>query len=110
MMVEMASSNTILQTIVPDDRRGRVMSYYTMAFVGMAPFGSLFAGTLAARIGAPLTLMIGGSCCVVGAVWFASQLKEIRKLVRPIYINLGILPSVAEGMQAAAALRTPPQE
>jgi len=110
MMVEMASSNTILQTIVPDERRGRVMSYYTMAFVGMAPFGSLFAGTMAARIGAPVTLMIGGCCCVLGALWFASQLKEIRKLVRPIYVSMGILPAVAQGMQVAAALRTPPEE
>jgi MFS family permease len=110
MMVNMASSNTILQTIAPDERRGRVMSYYTMAFVGMAPFGSLLAGTLAARIGAPATLFIGGIGCVAGGLWFAAHLKQLRSFVRPIYAKLGILPEVAAGIQAASALRTPPEE
>jgi MFS family permease len=109
MMVQLASCNTILQTIVPDERRGRVMSYYTMAFVGMAPFGSLFAGSLANRIGAQATVMISGACCAAGAVWFASRLRELRKLVHPIYVKLGIVPEVAEGIQAASLLRTPPE-
>ena len=76
-MVQMASSNTILQTIVEDDKRGRVMSFYTMAFMGMAPFGSLFAGTLASKIGAPNTLMIGGIACLFGSVFFALSLIHI---------------------------------
>jgi MFS family permease len=109
MMMQMASSNTILQTIVPDEKRGRVMSYYTMAFVGMAPFGSLFAGSLANRIGAPATIMISGVGCAAGAVWFAVRLKGLRNLVRPIYVKLGIVPEVAEGLHAASALRTPPE-
>jgi MFS family permease len=110
MMMQMASSNTILQTIVPDESRGRVMSYYTMAFVGMAPFGSLLAGGLANRIGAPTTILISGMCCVAGAFWFAALLKDLRQLVRPIYFRLGILPELAKGIQAASSLRTPSEE
>jgi MFS family permease len=105
MMQQMASSNTILQTIVPDERRGRVMSYYTMAFFGMAPFGSLLAGSLASRLGAPRTLFIGGVCCIVGAFWFWSKLPEIRRLVRPIYVTLGLVPEVATALQSASDMR-----
>ena len=94
VMQQMAASNTIIQTIVEEGKRGRVMSFYTMAFVGMAPFGSLLAGTLAHAVGAPLTVMLNGACCIVGAAWFATQLPSIRKLIRPIYIDLGILPPV----------------
>jgi len=70
MMVHVAASNTILQTIVDENKRGRVMSFYTMAFMGMAPFGSLFAGSLAHKIGAPNTFLITGVCCIIGAVWY----------------------------------------
>jgi MFS family permease len=94
MMQQMAASNTIIQTIVEDDKRGRVMSFYTAAFVGMAPFGSLLAGGLAHALGAPLTVMLNGVCCIAGAIWFASRLGAIRKLIRPIYMNLGIIPPV----------------
>ena len=104
MMQEMAASNTILQTVVPEDKRGRAMSFYSMAFAGTAPFGSLGAGYVAERIGAPMTLMIGGIACLLGAVWFTTQLKRIRELVRPIYVQLGILPEVATGIQAAASV------
>jgi MFS family permease len=110
MMMQMASSNTILQTIIPDERRGRVMSYYAVAFLGMAPFGSLIAGTLADRIGAPETLLISGVFCIAGAAWFASQLPHLRKLVRPIYVELGIIREVAQGMQTASSFQTPPEE
>jgi MFS family permease len=103
MMQQMASSNTILQTILEEDKRGRVMSYYAMAFTGMAPFGSLLAGTVADRIGAPATLLISGACCIAGAIWFATQLPVIRKLVRPIYMELGIIPEMASGIQHASA-------
>jgi MFS family permease len=103
MMQQMASSNTIVQTILEEDKRGRVMSYYAMAFTGMAPFGSLLAGTVADRIGAPATLLISGACCIAGAIWFAAQLPVIRKLVRPIYMELGIIPEVASGIQQASA-------
>ncbi len=93
MMQQMAASNTIIQTIVEDDKRGRVMSFYAMAFVGMAPFGSLLAGVSAHAIGAPLTVMLSGACCLAGAIWFATQVRTIRKLIRPIYVDLGILPA-----------------
>ena len=99
MMQQMAASNTIIQTIVEDSKRGRVMSFYAMAFVGMAPFGSLLAGVLANTMGAPRTVMLSGVCCVAGAAWFATQLPAIRKLIRPIYIDLGILPAANAVMQ-----------
>jgi MFS family permease len=104
-MQQMASSNTILQTITEDSKRGRVMSFYSIAFQGVAPFGSLTAGAIASRIGAPHTLTIGGAVCVCGAGWFAMQLPAIRKLVRPIYQQIGIIPEVATGIQAASVLR-----
>ncbi len=110
MMQTMAASNTVLQTIVDDDKRGRVMSFYSMAFQGVTPFGSLFAGMVASRIGAPYTLAIGGACCVAGAVWFHTKLPEIRQYIRPIYRQLGILPQIAEGLEAATLLQTPPQD
>ena len=110
MMQQMAASNTILQTIVPDDKRGRVMSFYSIAFQGVTPFGSLFAGMVADRIGAPPTLAIGGALCLAAAGWFASHLPSIRAVVRPIYVQLGIIPEVASGIQAASALQTPPEE
>jgi MFS family permease len=84
--------NTLIQTIVPEEKRGRTMSFYTMAFVGMAPFGSLLAGTLARAFGAPITLTINGLCCIAGGIWFATRLKYIRTLMHPIYVDLGILP------------------
>ncbi len=79
LMVQMALSNTSLQTIVDDDKRGRVMSFYTMAFMGMAPFGSLLAGSLAHRIGAPETLLLGGLACVAGALVCARNIPAFRK-------------------------------
>jgi MFS family permease len=99
MMVHMASSNTILQTMVDDDKRGRVMSLYTMAFMGMAPFGSLAAGSLAGSIGAPNTLIIGGASCLIASLMFAKKLPSIREMVRPIYIRKGILlePKIEKG-------------
>ncbi|HEX7792743.1 MAG TPA: MFS transporter [Vicinamibacterales bacterium] len=108
-MVQMASSNTVIQTIVDDEKRGRVMSFYMMAFLGTAPFGSLIAGWLSQRIGAPNALRIGGLCCIGGAIWFASALPSIRKAVRPIYVRLGILPEVASGIANAAELTVPPE-
>ncbi|MFZ1938744.1 MAG: MFS transporter [Terracidiphilus sp.] len=110
MMQGMAASNTIIQTIVSEDKRGRVMSYYTMAFVGMAPFGSLLAGTMAHAIpptpvgivagtvlsGAQWTVIINGAVVVIGAAWFFTRLPALRRAVRPIYQELGIIPSAKE--------------
>jgi len=97
MMVQMASSNTILQTMVDDDKRGRVMSLYVMAFMGTAPFGSLLGGILASRIGAPITLIIGGASCILGSFLFSKKLPLIREMVRPIYIRKGILSEREDG-------------
>jgi MFS family permease len=104
-MVQMAASNTI----VDEDKRGRVMSFYTMAFMGTAPFGSLLAGSVADSIGAPRTLFFGGLCCVLGALWFAKSLPSLRQEVRPIYVRIGILPQVAEGIQQTSELSVPPE-
>lgn len=109
-MVHMASSNTVLQTIVDDERRGRVMSFYMMAFLGATPFGSLVAGTLSARIGAPHTLLAGGMACLLAAGWFARELPALRAAVHPIYVRMGILPEVAAGLQGAAELSVPPEQ
>jgi MFS family permease len=98
MMQIMAGSNTIIQTIVSEDKRGRVMSYYTMAFMGMAPFGSLLAGTMASRFGAPSTVIFSGSAVLLGAAWFATRLPALRRQIRPIYLEMGIVPP-EEGIQ-----------
>ncbi len=105
MMVQMASSNTIIQTIVREEMRGRVMAFYTMAFMGTAPFGSLLAGALAARIGAPHTVLLGGTACILGGVVFSRALPRLRELVVPIYVDRGILPPIAAGLSDATALR-----
>jgi MFS family permease len=96
MMQGLAASNTVIQTLVPEDKRGRVMSYYTMAFVGMSPFGSLLAGALAHRFGASHAVMITGAFCLIGAAWFSTQLKSVRAVMKPIYIEMGILKSPSE--------------
>ncbi|HEX9081551.1 MAG TPA: MFS transporter, partial [Holophagaceae bacterium] len=92
MMQQMAASNTILQTIAEEDKRGRVMSYYAMAFQGTMPFGSLLAGWAADRIGASATLAVGGGLCLAGGAWFISRMSEVRRALRPVYTQLGILP------------------
>jgi MFS family permease len=111
MMQGMAASNTIIQTLTSEDKRGRVMSYYTMAFMGMAPFGSLLAGTMAHTIstthllihgapfilyGAQWTIIANGFVVVLGAFWFFTRLPSLRRVVRPIYQEMGILPPAEE--------------
>ncbi|RNI31310.1 MFS transporter [Rufibacter latericius] len=109
MILRMASSNTLLQTIVDDDKRGRVMSFYSMAFMGMAPIGSLLAGWVAERIGVAYTLLGCGIICLVSIVPFVRSLPRSRELVRPIYQRLGILPEIADGLQTASTLSSPPE-
>ena len=92
MMKAAAAANTVIQTIVEEDKRGRVMSYYMMAYMGASPLGSLLAGSLAPVIGAPRTVMLCGIGCVAGAVWFALQMPKLRPIIRPIYQQLGIIP------------------
>jgi MFS family permease len=93
MMQVATASNTIIQSLVTEDKRARVMSYYTMAFFGGAPFGSLLAGTLARGIGAPRTVIVTGAFCVLGAWWFTLELPHIRAIMRPIYQKMGLLPA-----------------
>jgi MFS family permease len=91
-MVQMAATNTVLQTLVDDRLRGRVMAFYTMAFFGTAPIGSLVAGVAADRFGAPWTIGVSGAVCVGAGLWLASRLPSLRAIVRPIYVERGILP------------------
>lgn len=112
MMVQMASSNTLIQSMVPDELRGRVMAVYSMMFMGMAPMGALLAGTLAGRLGAPLTVAFGGAACVVGAVAFWTRLPTLRGEARQLIVAQQMsggsppeemtapLPSVARGRSA----------
>src|SRR3954466_2338940 len=101
MMLQTAATNTVLQTILEEHMRGRVMAFYTMAVMGTAPFGALIAGALADRIGAPWTIAGGGLLCASAAAYFSTQLPKLREHIRPIYQRLGILPEVAEGIGAA---------
>jgi MFS family permease len=110
MMVQMAASNTVVQTLVDEDKRGRVMSFFAMAFFGTVPFGSLLAGSLAQRIGAPRTIGLGGIVCLVGAALFFRALPELRRHARPTYERLGILPEVAEGLQRASQPPVTPED
>ncbi len=90
MMLQMACSNTLIQTMVPDQLRGRVMSVYSMMFMGMAPFGAFFGGALAQRIGAPITVAIGGATCFLAAIWFGRALPELRIEARHLIIAQGL--------------------
>ena len=91
MMITMAAANTVIQTVVREELRGRVMAFYTMAFLGTAPIGSLIAGVAADRIGPQRTILLGGLSCIMAGVWFALSLPRLRELVRPIYVERGIL-------------------
>jgi MFS family permease len=90
-IIALAATNTVVQTLVPEHLRGRVMAFYTMAFLGTAPIGSLLAGLAAERIGAPATILAGGSACVLAGVWFRSALPRLREIVYPIYVERGLL-------------------
>ena len=91
-MVSAASTNTVLQTIVEDRMRARVMSIYMMSFLGVSPLGALAAGTLAERIGPPATLALGGALALVAAFSYWMNLPNIRLAIRPVYQKLGIVP------------------
>jgi MFS family permease len=105
VVVTTAGINTFLQTLVEEEMRGRVMSLFTMAFVGMSPLGSLLAGWLAVRFGAPTALGFGGAICIVVGGWFATRIPWLREIVRPVYVRRGIIPEVATGLQVANELR-----
>lgn len=105
VLVTTASVNTVLQTVVDEEKRGRVMSLYTTAFVGASAIGSMTGGWLASRIGPHVTVEIGGAACLVTAFWFARQIPDLRAMIRPVYARLGILPELATGVNRASELR-----
>lgn len=104
MMLQMASSNTIIQTIVDEDKRGRVISIYALSFMGTAPFGSFLAGSMASLLGAPKTLLFSGLLCIAGAIVFARRLPALQRLIHPIYVRLGIIPEVISEIEPASEL------
>ena len=95
MIIQLAAANTVLQTLVDDDKRGRVMSLYMMALLGMTPWGSLLAGALTARAGISVTLFFQGTASILIALVFAGQLPRLRAVVQPIYVRMGIIPEMA---------------
>jgi MFS family permease len=108
MMVHLASTNTVLQTIVDDDKRGRVMSLFATSHIGMVPLGGLLCGALAERIGAPRTVLLGGGLCLLFALIFWRSLPALRAEIRPVYVRLGIVPAsglaaVEQGLPSAEA-------
>lgn len=102
LMLHTASSNTILQTITDDDKRGRVMSFYTLAVMGTAPFGSLLAGSLAKIIGTNYTIFFGGISCIIGAIIFYRKLPGLKRIVRPVYVKMGLIPEVVTAIHTAS--------
>jgi MFS family permease len=112
MITNFAAANTILQTIVDDDKRGRVMSFLAMSFMGMTPFGVLIVGGLASRmsndpfVGAERTMLLMSGICLLASIRYWMNLGRIRKFIRPIYVQRGILPEIAEGLQIAGTPAT----
>lgn len=104
MMVQTSSSNALLQTIVDDDKRGRVMSLYTVCFMGMGPFGSLLTGYLASRWNASAAIGLGGAACVVVAALFATRLPALGRIVHPVYVRKGLVRESMPGDEAAGAI------
>jgi len=98
MVLSLSSINTMLQTIADENKRGRVMSFYAMALMGATPFGNLLAGTLASGVGINFALLISGTVTILSGVWFGMKLKSLRRYVRPIYVNKGILPGLPDDM------------
>ncbi len=105
MMTQTAASNTILQTITDDDKRGRVMGFYSMAIMGTAPFGSLMAGGLAKVAGAPFTILFVGTATVIGAFFFMKELPELMKIVQPVYVKMGVIPVAKSALQDASEVK-----
>ena len=101
MMVLSTVSNTVLQTIVDEEKRGRILSLYTMVFMGTAPVGSLVAGSMAMQLTAPQMVRIGGLCCLVGALVFARHLPALRAMVRPLAATRGLLQDTTVRAQTA---------
>ncbi len=98
MLTVLLATNTIVQTIVEEDKRGRVMSFHAMASIGVMPFGSLIAGALAARLGAPHAVLLSAGCCIVGSFFFARKAPLFRAATRPVYMALGLIKEIPAGV------------
>jgi len=109
-MAAMASSNAVLQTIVEDDKRGRVMSFYSMAFMGMTPLGSLLAGVMANKLGVRATLILSGLFCMSTSLIFLNKMPKLIKMIHPIYEKMGMTPELAKGISAASQLTAAPED
>jgi MFS family permease len=96
MMLQAAASNTILQTVVDENLRGRVMAFYSVAIMGMQPIGSLLAGIVAERISAQMTIFYGALACLAGALWLGVKRPMLAEYIRPIYIERGIIDLAAD--------------
>ena len=107
MISFLASGNTVLQTLVEDDKRGRVMALYSVAFMGMAPFGSLLAGWTASRIGVAHTMGLSGVFVLAGAAGFSSKLKEVSAHAAPVYTRLGLEAIAARELREAEQAERP---
>jgi MFS family permease len=103
MMIQMAAANTLIQTMVDEDKRGRVMGFFGMAFQGAAPFGSLLAGWAAGHVGVRMVVLGSGILVLLGSLIFATQLSALRRHARPVYARLGILPSAPAGVPTIPA-------
>jgi MFS family permease len=101
-MIMMASTNTLIQTIVDENMRGRVMSFYAMAFLGTSPLGSLASGVVADWVGVMHTIMLGGIACCLGALAFAFKLQRLRTLIQPIFEAKGVVTGMAVQKPASA--------
>jgi MFS family permease len=104
LMVQIAASNTLLQTIVEEDKRGRIMSFFTMAFLGMAPLGSLLTGYVAETLGIAFVFIMNGCIYLLSALVFFVLLPRLRELIRPIYMRLNIISPLVAGIEAASEL------
>ena len=110
MVTQFALSNTVLQTLVENDKRGRVMSLFTTAIMGMTPFGSLLGGTLAGKFGAPFTVGFCGMTCIAGGLYFALKLPALQRWTLSIYREKGLLPEITSGLEAAKEFPQLPQD
>ena len=107
-IVQMASCNTVVQTLVPDDKRGRVMGLYGLCFLGVAPFGSLLIGWVAERIGAPVTVLFGGFASLLAVAFLASKLVSIDRMVHPMESVAGVPEEIADGLRASTGVPAEP--
>jgi MFS family permease len=98
MIASLASMNTLLQTLTDDNKRGRVMGFYAMALMGIAPFGSLLYGTVANWAGVPCTMMGGGIICAIGALYFERWRPIVRRMARRVCVQKGIIPEIARSI------------